>query len=44
MAKKKKAFGGSKAKVKPNVPRAGVKLGSKFCGGGKKKSCGGKLR
>lgn len=33
---KKKASGGSKGRVKPNVPRAGIKAsGSRYCGGGK---------
>ena len=42
--KKKKTSGGKKGKVKPNVPRAGVKFGSKYCGGGKKKGHGGCLK
>lgn len=33
-ANKKKATGGSKKRVKPNVPKAGVKFGSRYgCGG-----------
>lgn len=44
MANKKKASGGKKGRVKPNVPRAGLSpvTGSRYCGGGKKKACGGK--
>jgi len=43
--KKSKASGGGKSKgrVRPNVPRAGVKNnGSILCGGGRKKASGGK--
>lgn len=35
---KKKASGGQKGRVKPNVPKAGFKPGHRYCGGGKK-SC-----
>ena len=32
-----------KGRVRPNVPRAGIKNnGSRYCGGGRKKACGGK--
>lgn len=41
--KKKKSSGGKKDRVRPNVPRAGIKNnGSILCGGGRKKACGGK--
>lgn len=41
--KKKKSSGGKKGRVKPNVPRAGLSTnGSRYCGGGMKKACGGK--
>lgn len=41
-AKRKKSSGGGK-RVRPNVPRAGIKNnGSKLYGGGRKKACGGK--
>lgn len=33
---KKKASGGSKGRVKPNVAKAGFKPGHRYCGGGKK--------
>ena len=40
--KTKKASGGKKGRLgKPNVPKAGTKIGTNFCGGGKKKACGG---
>lgn len=40
---KKKSSGGRKGRVRPNVPRAGIKNnGSRYCGGGRKKACGGK--
>ena len=40
---RKKSSGGKKGRVRPNVPRAGIKNnGSILCGGGRKKACGGK--
>lgn len=41
-AKKKSTSGAKKGRIKPNVPRAGVKIGSRYCGGGRKMCCGGK--
>ena len=41
--RKKKSSGGGKGRTRPNIPRAGVKAnGSRYCGGGRKKACGGK--
>ena len=43
MAKKKKKSSGGGKRVRPNIPRAGIKNnGSRYCGGGRKKACGGK--
>ena len=33
---KKKSSGGTKGRIKPNVPKAGVKVGSRYGCGGKK--------
>ena len=42
---KKKTSSRPKGRVRPNVPRAGVKNnGSILCGGGRKKACGSKKR
>ena len=43
MAKKNKSSNVGKGRVKPNIPRAGIKnTGSRYCGGGRRKACGGK--
>lgn len=40
---RKNSSGGKKGRVGPNIPSAGLSIrGSRYCGGGKKKACGGK--